>query len=667
MSNGKLIPPDLDDRRWQDLVDEMKGLIPTYAPEWTDHNTTDLGITLIELFAWLMEQTIYRLNRVPEKNYIKFLNLIGVTRDAPTPAEVDMTFTIAGDDVVTIPKGTQVSTPPAGNEDGIIFETNAPLNAVNIKQCLLVDKSNQYENLTAKVIAQSHATVDIEVPPLSASTLLIGLVKDTDLVLSIAADVDPASDALESQWIYSTTDGPANWPPIVRVSNPNYRFNDSAIIHVQVLAGWQPSTPGSWGATPKTPADTTADKLYWLGIHLSNVTASPKHVLLRELAANTTPAINALTIKEEMLGIGTGDAYQVYSLRNPPLYRDEQALDYLGHLVLAVKESATDGWNVWQRVEDFAQGDVRQYRCNPTTGEIGFGNHPTGNPDNPGYGRIPAQGSQIKAVAYRYVAGGENGNLPKNTIVIQRNPVHGVVSVTNKTAASGGTDWEDIEDTKRRGPQTIKIRDRAVTVEDYEYHAKRATTDVHHVRCFPPKKETEAAWVTVPFERVPGKVHLIIVPNDKETRNPKPTVDLITAVKDYLDERRTITSVLVEPLPPYYVEVKVETVVWVKPGQNINAIKQKVQQALFDFFHPVTGGPQAGGWEIGRDLYTPAVFKVIASITEVSYISEMKIGRVGQAFPGGVRLEVEDYELICAAELTDANYAVTVNEEELEL
>ena len=103
MSNGRLIPPNLDDRKWQDLVDDAKRLIPTYAPEWTDHNTTDLGIALIELFAWLTEQNIYRLNRVPEKNYVKFLDLIGVTRDAPTAAEVNMTFVLAEDAVVKIP------------------------------------------------------------------------------------------------------------------------------------------------------------------------------------------------------------------------------------------------------------------------------------------------------------------------------------------------------------------------------------------------------------------------------------------------------------------------------------------------------------------------------------------------------------------------------------
>ena len=61
--------PNLDDRRFADLVAEAKSRIPRYAPEWTDHNTSDPGITLIQLFAWLGEMIMYRLNKVPDASY----------------------------------------------------------------------------------------------------------------------------------------------------------------------------------------------------------------------------------------------------------------------------------------------------------------------------------------------------------------------------------------------------------------------------------------------------------------------------------------------------------------------------------------------------------------------------------------------------------------------
>ena len=76
--------PNLDDRRFQDLVDEAKRLVQQRCPEWTDHNVSDPGVTLIELFAWMTDQVVYRLNRVPDRNYVKFLELIGVQ---PLPAD----------------------------------------------------------------------------------------------------------------------------------------------------------------------------------------------------------------------------------------------------------------------------------------------------------------------------------------------------------------------------------------------------------------------------------------------------------------------------------------------------------------------------------------------------------------------------------------------------
>ncbi len=68
---------NLDDRTFQDIVDEAKKRIAASCPAWTDHNVSDPGITLVELFAWMTEMILYRLNQVPEKNYIKFMELLG--------------------------------------------------------------------------------------------------------------------------------------------------------------------------------------------------------------------------------------------------------------------------------------------------------------------------------------------------------------------------------------------------------------------------------------------------------------------------------------------------------------------------------------------------------------------------------------------------------------
>ena len=77
--------PNLDDRRWADLVEEGRALIPLYAPGWTDHNIHDPGIMLMELLAWVAEMDIYWLNRIPDRHKRRFLALAGI-QPQPPPA-----------------------------------------------------------------------------------------------------------------------------------------------------------------------------------------------------------------------------------------------------------------------------------------------------------------------------------------------------------------------------------------------------------------------------------------------------------------------------------------------------------------------------------------------------------------------------------------------------
>src|SRR5215470_13510915 len=99
----------LDDRRFEDLVAEAKRRIPGYTPEWTDLNDSDPGMTLVQLFAWLAEMMLWRLNRVPDKNFIKFLGLVGIDLKPAVPARAELTFTLSApglDRAIPIPQGT---------------------------------------------------------------------------------------------------------------------------------------------------------------------------------------------------------------------------------------------------------------------------------------------------------------------------------------------------------------------------------------------------------------------------------------------------------------------------------------------------------------------------------------------------------------------------------
>jgi hypothetical protein len=85
--------PILDDRSYQQLRDELVRRIPVYNPEWTDHNASDPGITLIELFAFLGENLLFRFNQLPEATKLAFLRLLRVPLRPAVPARAMVAFT----------------------------------------------------------------------------------------------------------------------------------------------------------------------------------------------------------------------------------------------------------------------------------------------------------------------------------------------------------------------------------------------------------------------------------------------------------------------------------------------------------------------------------------------------------------------------------------------
>ncbi len=122
-------PPNLDDRRYDDIVREARTLIPQYCPEWTNLSDADPGMTLVQLFSWMTEMTIFRLNRVPDKTYVHFLNFIGEERRPAQPATVPLTFYVRneGKEAVELPAYARCSTRQAGGVDAIHFLTTEAL------------------------------------------------------------------------------------------------------------------------------------------------------------------------------------------------------------------------------------------------------------------------------------------------------------------------------------------------------------------------------------------------------------------------------------------------------------------------------------------------------------------------------------------------------------
>ncbi|MCC3779741.1 hypothetical protein K6I33_005675, partial [Streptomyces sp. UNOB3_S3] len=118
--------PDLDDLRFQPLVDAAKRALPQRVPEWTDHNVSDPGITLVEACAERTDQLLYRVNRMTDRQRSALLRLMGITPLPASPARIVVAFTRT--DGATgrreIPAGTVVRT---GGEEPVVLATVSPL------------------------------------------------------------------------------------------------------------------------------------------------------------------------------------------------------------------------------------------------------------------------------------------------------------------------------------------------------------------------------------------------------------------------------------------------------------------------------------------------------------------------------------------------------------
>ncbi len=355
---------------------------------------------------------------------------------------------------------------------------------------------------------------------------------------------------------------------------------------------------------------------------------------IRAIRLNTVPAINAITVKDEVLGSGNGKPGQSFTLLNSPvlpnaiiavreidrpsshelqkLQKELSSSDHNAQALLSPPDSDLHRgiWVRWHEVRDFYHSgpDSRHFTLDPITGRVVFGNGRRG--------RIPPVGTDnIKAMSYRHHHG-SSGNVAPGTITVLRNPAGDLTSikgVKNFEKATGGTDAEGVEEIRLRGPQALKHRQRAVTVEDFAWLAKEASGEVAQAWCLACRDGNglpRTGWVTV-----------VIVPKGQE-RRPEPGPALIRCVENYLRDRslanlKQTGHILVRA--PEYIEVTVRSKVVPADPHGADQVKAAVMERLEQFLHPLHGGPDRTGWQLGRDVFISEVFSEIESASGVDH------------------------------------------------
>ncbi|HKX26166.1 MAG TPA: putative baseplate assembly protein, partial [Blastocatellia bacterium] len=360
----------------------------------------------------------------------------------------------------------------------------------------------------------------------------------------------------------------------------------------------------------------------------------------RRLLLNTTMALQAVTLNNEVLGSSDGSKAQKFRATQTPILLGQRLevrelempsaaeLEVLAReedgeamtLVLDAAGNPTEIWVRWHETPDFYGSGPRSrhYVLDHLTGEIRFGDGLNG--------LIPPIGSGNLRLAHYQTGGGSAGNRPAGAIIQMKTTVPYVHAVTNPEAALGGAEAEGLKSLLARAPRTLRHHGRAVTTEDYEDLALLASSEVARARCVPLRNLIDTPLMSEALEahpiNSPGEVSVIIVPRSTAPK-PLPSLELIRRVQEYL-EAHSVPTANLRVTGPLYLRVNVEVDVVPVSIEGAGAVAQAVQQSLADFLHPLTGGLDEQGWEFGREPHQSDLYALIESVPGVDHVHRLR-------------------------------------------
>lgn len=634
--------PNLDDRTFEDLVQECILRIPRYCPEWTNHNPGDPGITLIELFAWLTDHMLYRFNQVPRRYYIAFLELLGITLQAPTPAHTELTFSLtrAQGSPLRIAAGTEVATVRTETEPAIVFTTDRDL---------VIGQPR----IQAFFVAETQADLDLspigENGQLNETLILFSTCQPGNcfyLVLhpSEPDSVEPIPNQLYGNTLAFTFRGATAGTTSIDPNDPPREWQAwngeqwvSEILQADHTRGFSEFNQNNEGADVilRLPIDWKIDEFsgyrgHWIRCVYTQrrgqepYDRSPRitSITVRSIGG-TIDAREMLQMGEEFLGVSDGKPGQKFQLQEfPVLERDRSE-------VIQVRYP-DGGIEPWEEVPDFAESsaDSPHYTIDSLTGTVQFGPlvrepgslqqnirdrvvlEPWGKQviparDNPRwrmtsvlasddretirspeqqYGRVPPLGTEIWMSRYR-IGGGSRGNVEAHKLIVLKTAIPYVKSVTNHQKAQGGKESESLDEAVMRVPQMLRNPDVAVTPENFEAISQQIEPRIYRAHC-------------LPICETPGEVKLLIVPDPRSQRefsevefrnrfpngvDPDQSLKLTRSLKEKLQtelDKRKPLGIKVLLAEPSYTGVKVIAEVKLESRFAIASLREEMCDRL---------------------------------------------------------------------------------------
>lgn len=698
-------PPKLDDRSWEDLRRELVRRIPVHNPAWTDHNPGDPGITLVELFAWLAQNLLARMEQVPVNAHLAFLELLAVPLRTATPAKARVTFTLetpSAPIVLEYGPSTPRTVVSAGK---LSFQVLDELVVLPVEVLAAVKANTEVDAADTDLAEQlDRARVVLELDGSDTETLAYETRTLTPPTGGVLPDTTEIYDTVDSTlWVallapkkaldlYPEEPDTAAKVARVRAGLANevlslgFEIDDTLCGAEDVVTCAESDAPTvTWQiSTGKYTGDAT-----WANVRYDrvNIVSDTTHGLTRSGVVRVQLPLQASAFAPWTLVDDDGNSLAGMG-STPPALDDPEVEDrviawlrvfrseaphpsvrFVEANAVAVEQAVTTGPEILGRgtgkasqvlalahapvIADSLLVEVQESGSWVRWAQVqGF---TASGPTDPHYKIEPSTGELTfgdgvngrlvrlgEAVrAVSYRHGGGSAGRVAAGTIKKVEKGPARLKVTNALAATGGSDNETVAEARARLPQVLRHQDRCVGEADFKDLAL-ATPGAGIGRVEVLPRHKPPEHV----DEVPGVVSLVVVPSWDATSpdRPTPTRDVLRQVCAWLEPRRLVTTELYA-IAPEYVEVDISVAVSLDDGYGITTVRRWVELGVRQHLAPLPPyGPAGAGWPFGRSVRVEDIESAILQIDGVDLVNAVKL-RGRPIGPDGVALSGYDGEV----------------------
>jgi predicted phage baseplate assembly protein len=626
-----LAPLVLDDLDWAQLTDAARLRLPALSGgRWTLHAPVDPGVTLVELFAWLLDQRVYWMDRVEEPLFRATVELLG---EAVRPLRAARTVLALarGGPLTRVSTGTTLEIARA--QAGPVFATAEGIELLDVRRMGLavagsgdgaaVDRENDLREERGVTLfaadgnaGEARIVLYLPAPPTSAARP-VSIFLDVQAAPGVLPEWSPDATAVpppaEISWWYSR--GPALAPrrfPDAGVRDGTGGLRRAGIVRLPIPADWAAEGPAAGGLLPFAILARTDASTFTYPVSVRKIVPNAAIATHQRVVRETRRLTEWLPLPGLSISLGEN--------ASPPIPEE-----------VRVRIRETDGhWHRWHPVPDFARSGPadRVFRVDRARRRIEFGDGLTGRIPRPDASVAPGQPNVKLAVL---VGGGPEGNVAAS--LSWTGDVAADVRGTGLAEATGGLEAETVDEARVRISGLLERVERAVTAEDHVTLAEGtpgvAIARAHAAVGFHPG---------FPCRVVPGAITVFVVPwaprgqavtPEARVAAPMPDPGALSAVRKHLGAARIVgTEVFV--CPPRYRTVRLALRVLGDPADPQSA-RLRIDAALRRFLDPLEGGDDLAGWPFGDPLRPSALMREAVPAVEDAEIDSVAIGLDGAA------------------------------------